>query len=63
MKQENEIHITHFTKRTGRIILLISGLVLFLQIGCQEQAKMTKNLMPEIKFEKTICDFGEVGPS
>ena len=63
MKQEYEIQITHFTKRAGRIICLICGLVLFLQIGCQEQAKMTKNLVPEIKFEKMICDFGEVGPS
>jgi len=41
---------------------VISGFVLFLQIGCQQQAKITDNLVPEIKFEKMICDFGEVGP-
>jgi hypothetical protein len=63
MKPEYEIQITHNTKRAGRIICLICGLVLFLQIGCQEQAKMTKKLVPEIKFEQMIYDFGEVGPS
>jgi len=63
MKPEYEIQISHNTKRVGRIICLICGLVLFLQIGCQEQAKMTKSLVPEIKFEQMICDFGEVGPS
>jgi hypothetical protein len=63
MKPKHEIQISRITKRVGRIICVICGLVLFLQIGCQEQAKMTDNLVPEIKFEKIICDFGEVGPS
>jgi len=63
MKPEYEIQISHNTKRLGRIIGLICGLVLFLQIGCQEQARMTDNLVPEIKFEKMICDFGEIGPN
>ncbi len=63
MKPEYEIHISHMTKRAGRIICVICGLVLFLQIGCQEQAKITDSLVPEIKFEKMIYDFGEVGPS
>jgi hypothetical protein len=44
------------------MICVICGLVSFLQIGCQEQAKITDNLVPEIKFEKMIYDFGEVGP-
>ncbi|MGB2863568.1 MAG: DUF1573 domain-containing protein [Sedimentisphaerales bacterium] len=63
MKPEYEIQISRFTKRVGRIICVICGLVLFLQIGCQEQAKMTDSFVPEIKFEKMIYDFGEIGPS
>jgi len=63
MKPEYEIQISHNTKRVGRIICVICVLILFLQIGCQEQAKITENLAPEIKFEKMICDFGKVGPS
>jgi hypothetical protein len=39
------------------MIYVICGLVLFLQIGCQEQAR------PEIKFESMVYDFGEVGPN
>lgn len=62
MKPEYEIQISRFTKRVGRIICVICGLVLFLQIGCQEQAKMTDSFVPEIKFEKMIYDFGEIGP-
>jgi hypothetical protein len=52
MKPEYEIRISYMTKRAGRIICVICCLVLFLQIGCA----------PEIKFEKMIYDFGEVGP-
>ena len=63
MKPEYEIQISHNTKRIGWIICLICGLVLFLQIGCQQQARMSDKLVPEIKFEKMIYDFGEVGPS
>jgi len=63
MKPEYEIQITNITKRVTRIICVISGLVLFLQIGCQQQAKISDSLVPEIKFEKIVCDFGEVGPS
>jgi len=62
MKPECEIQISHTTKCLARIICVISGLVLFLQIGCQQQAKMSSSLVPEIKFEKMIHDFGEVGP-
>ena len=56
MKRKFEIH-------TSQMICVICGLVSFLQIGCQEQASLTGKAMPEIKFEKLICDFGEVGPS
>ena len=63
MKRKFEIHISNMTKSAGPIIYVICGLVLFLQIGCQEQAKITDSLVPEIKFEKMIYDFGEVGPS
>jgi len=56
MKRKFEIH-------TSQMICVICGLVSFLQIGCQEQAKLTEKALPEIKFEKMICDFGEVGPS
>jgi hypothetical protein len=63
MKRKHEIQISHITKRVGRIICVICGLVLLLQIGCQEQAKLTEKSMPEIKFEKLVYDFGEVGPN
>jgi hypothetical protein len=49
--------------RTSPIVWVICGLVSFLQIGCQEQARLTDKSQPEIKFEKMIYDFGEVGPS
>lgn len=45
-----------------QVSYMICGLVLFLQIGCQEQAKITE-ARPEIEFEKLVYDFGEVGPS
>ena len=45
------------------MICVICGLVSFLQIGCQEQAKLSEKSLPEIKFEKLVYDFGEVGPS
>ena len=47
---------------TSQMICVICGLVSFLQIGCQEQAKLTGKSLPEIKFEKLVYDFGEVGP-
>lgn len=48
--------------------LFIIGCVLFLQTGCQEQAKSTAVIKPgepspEITFENTAFDFGEVGPN
>jgi hypothetical protein len=45
------------------MVCIICGLVLFLQAGCQEQAKMTAENAPIIKFESLVYDFGEVGPS
>jgi len=56
MKRKFEIH-------TSRMICVICGLMSFLPIGCQEQAKLTGKSQPEIKFEKLDYDFGEVGPS
>ena len=56
MKRKFEIH-------TSQMICVICGLVSFLQIGCQEQAKITEKALPEIKFEKLVYDFGEVGPN
>ncbi|MFC1792861.1 DUF1573 domain-containing protein [Planctomycetota bacterium] len=56
MKRKCEIH-------TSPIVWVICGLVSFLQIGCQEQARLTDKSLPEIKFEKMVYDFGEVGPS
>ena len=44
------------------MICVICGLVSFLQIGCQELAKLTGKSLPEIKFENMVYDFGEVGP-
>lgn len=48
---------------TSQVICVIFGLVLFSQIGCQEQAKLTGKAQPEIKFKDLLYDFGEVGPS
>jgi hypothetical protein len=56
MKRKYEMH-------TSPIVWVICGLVSFLQIGCQEQARLTGKPLPEIKFEKLVYDFGEVGPS
>jgi hypothetical protein len=36
--------------------------VSLLQIGCQESAKLKGKSLAEIKFEKVVYDFGEVGP-
>jgi hypothetical protein len=57
------------------VLLLISG-ALFLQTGCQEQAKESVTIQekpeaiaesdkpsPEISFENVVYDFGEVGPN
>ena len=58
------------------ILTIISGSILFFQIGCQKQAKPAgepKPLLtapeesetkggPKITFEKVICNLGEVGP-
>jgi hypothetical protein len=49
--------------RASYIANVICALVLFLQIGCQEQAKVTEETLPKIEFEKLVYDFGEVGPS
>jgi hypothetical protein len=51
-----------FEKYTSQMICVICGLVLFSQIGCQELAKLTGKSLSEIKFEKMVYDFGEVGP-
>ena len=56
MKRKFEIH-------TSQMICVICGLVSFLQIGCQEQARLTGKAMPEIKFENLVYDFNEVGPN
>jgi len=56
MKRKFEIH-------TSQMIFVICGLVLFLQIGCQEQAKLTEKPLPAIKFETLVYDFGKVGPN
>jgi hypothetical protein len=72
MKPKHEIQMSHITKRVGRIICVICGLVFFLQIGCQEQAKPSEELtampkpgepLPKIEFEELTYDFGEVGPN
>jgi hypothetical protein len=49
--------------KTSYMVLVICGLMLFLQMGCQEQAKMTGGTPPKIDFESLVYDFGEVGPS
>jgi hypothetical protein len=49
--------------KTLYMAFVICGLVLFSQIGCQEQAKMTGKGSPKITFESLVYDFGEVGPS
>jgi hypothetical protein len=56
MKRKHEI-------KTLYMAYVICGLVLFLQIACQEQAKMTGKGSPKITFESLVYDFGEVGPS
>ena len=56
MKRKFKIH-------TSKMICVICGLVSFLQIGCQELAKLTGKSLSEIKFEKMVYDFGEVGPN
>ena len=59
MKRKYEIH-------TSQIICIICGLVSFLQIGCQEQAKsvkLTEKSLQEIKFDNLAYDFNEVGPN
>jgi hypothetical protein len=38
-------------------------MMLFSQIGCQDQAKLTEKAPPELKFKELVYDFGEVGPS
>jgi len=45
------------------MICVLSGLVLFFQAGCQDQAKLTGKAKPQIKFKDLVYDFGEVGPS
>lgn len=52
-----------FEIKTPYTIHIICSLVLLLQIGCQEQAKMSEGTLPKIKFESLTYDFGEVGPS
>lgn len=52
-----------FKTKTYYITHIICGLVLFLQLGCQEQTKITGGTAPAIKFESLVYDFGEVGPS
>jgi len=47
----------------SRVICVICSLVLFTQTGCQEQAKLTEDASPQIKFKDTLYDFGEVSPS
>ena len=56
MKREFETH-------ASQKICVICGLTLFLLIGCQEQAKLTEEAPPQIKFKELVYDFGEVGPS
>lgn len=56
MKGKFKIHTS------SKMICVICGLVSFLQIGCQELAKLTGKSLSQIKFEKMVYDFGEVGP-
>ena len=56
MKHKFKIH-------ASPLICVICSLVLFSQIGCQEQARLTEKGPPQIKFKELVCDFGEVGPS
>jgi hypothetical protein len=72
MKPKHEMQTSHIIKCVGRIICVICGLVLFLQIGCQEQAKPSEELTamprpgepsPKIEFEELTYDFGQVGPN
>jgi len=55
MKQKFKIQVLY-------MFHLICGLVLFLQVGCQEQVQITQGAQPEIRFEELVYDFGEVGP-
>jgi hypothetical protein len=55
-------------KRKCLILVLLITCVLFLQTGCQEQAKSetaAKSAKPssKITFENVACNFGEVGPN
>ena len=63
-------------KRKCLILALLIGCVLFLQTGCQEQAKEALTAQkkseaaaesdkssPRITFENVVYDFGEVGPN
>ena len=52
-----------FEIKTSYMVCIICGLVLFLQAGCQQQAKITAENAPTIKFESLVYDFGDVGPS
>jgi len=52
MKRKFEIH-------TSQMICVICGVMSFLQIGCQEQAKRTEKPLPEIKFENLVYDFNK----
>jgi hypothetical protein len=45
------------------MVCVICGLVLFSQIGCHEQAAITNEGSPQIKFKDVVYDFGEVSPS
>ena len=50
------------------LVLVIIGCVLFLQTGCQEQAKSKSpaepaKTAPKITFENVVYDFGQVGPN
>lgn len=56
MKRKIEIHAL-------QMICVICSLVLFSQIGCQEQARLTDKGPPQIKFKDLVYDFGEVSPS
>jgi len=55
-------------KRKCLILVLLISCMLFLQTGCQEQAKSETAAKPakpssKITFENAVCDFGEVGPN
>jgi len=56
MKRKVQIH-------ASQMICVICGIMLLLQIGCQEQAIVTEKTLPQIEFKEVVYDFGEVGPS